>query len=442
MTINELSQLVHSIPRYTSYPPSTYWESVCASHHLRAIQKLEEKDLPLSVYIHIPFCQKRCLFCGCFVIASKNVDVQKAYVTALKKEISLFAKKLRAQVIQLHFGGGTPTTLSPDLMKSLVDHLFSCFDFEKEIEMAIEVDPRTINNKEDLLFLRRLGFNRISLGVQDLDPKVQAAIGRIHTKEKITTVYKWARESGFQGINIDLIYGLPYQTIDSFAQTIEDLLALSPDRIVLFSFAYVPNLKPHQQALDLSASPSLLEKQKIFDLARIKLIDAGYLAIGIDHFVKPQDTLANAYANQTMTRNFQGYDLGLSSTLIAFGISAISQFKEGFFQNVKDLNTYLSLLEKEIMPVCHGKILTEDDQIRGWVIRQIMCGYGIDKQIFYQKFRLIFDDYFAKELKHLHEHIPSILFIDDASKLYPTKEGMFFVRNLAHIFDFYTNSRV
>ncbi len=435
--VNNLLPLFHPLPRYTSYPPATYWNILNSIGYEDAIQKIEKE--PLSLYFHIPFCDKRCLFCGCLTIPLKNEKIKESYVSYLKKEIVLFRKLLRSpsEVVQIHFGGGTPTSLNFELLSSLIEFTRSQFYFVDKIEMAIEIDPRTIHCPNDLQLLRKMGFNRISLGVQDFDPQVQNSIGRIQPKELIEKVFLWARDSFFDSINIDLIYGLPFQTIASFDQTLDTLLTMKPDRIALFSFAYVPQIRSHQNNLPIDRLPSLEEKIQIFYNAKERLEKEGYLSIGIDHFVKIQDSLAQAHLNQKLTRNFQGYDLGISSSLIGFGLSAISSLKEGYFQNTKDLDFYKKSIENDRLPITQGLILSDDDKIRQWVIHKIMCGYLLDKKSFFKKFSCDFDGYFQKEIDELNKTLHSSLFINSDESFDSTTLGKFFLRNLAHIFDAY-----
>ncbi len=423
------------LPRYTSYPPANCWDSLSSFRYSQALANVKAE--PISLYIHIPFCDKRCLFCGCFTIPSKNRNVKESYLEYLKKEISLFKSTClqSVKVVQIHLGGGTPTSLSSECLHSLVKHIETEFDCAENRAVAIEIDPRTIHSREDLQKIRDLGFNRISLGVQDFDTNVQRAIGRIQPVDQVEQVVLWAKSMQFEGINMDLIYGLPYQTVTSFGQTLDTVIRMNPDRIALFAFAFVPEIRSHQENLPIDAFPSVDEKMKIFTYAKEMLEKAGYISIGMDHFCKPQDALALAYANQTLTRNFQGYDLGLAKSLVGFGVSAISSLQEGYFQNTKDLALYQHCIDENQLPIVQGYIFSGDDLIRKWTISKIMCGYILDKKQFLERFSLEFDEFFQKEIEELKKTIPNTYFVNRAGFFEVTNEGKFFLREISNIFD-------
>jgi oxygen-independent coproporphyrinogen-3 oxidase len=309
------------------------------------------------------------------------------------------------------------------------------FPSEKKVAMAIEIDPRTISCRDDLQKLRDLGFNRISLGVQDFDENVQYAIGRIQPKELVERVLSWARSVGFDGINMDLIYGLPCQSVSSFSRTLDAVMQMEPDRIALFSFAYVPQIRSHQFGISTDNLPSLEEKAQIFVYAKERIQLSGYLSIGMDHFCKPHDSLAVAYMNRTLTRNFQGYDLGLCKTIVGFGMSSISAFQEGYFQNTKTLEEYQNLIDHEQLPSIQGYIFSEEDKIRKWVISEIMCWCEVDKKAFFENFSCDFDDVFQEELGELYRKIPGSFFENQEKILKITSSGKFFLRMISSIFD-------
>lgn len=421
------------IPRYTSYPPASCWSSLDVDEHENALQNVKG---PISLYFHIPFCDKRCFFCGCFTTPSKNNNQKERYLEYLKKEASLFKKKTKnpIEIVHIHFGGGTPTSLSCQSLDDLVQHLKHEFCFAKNIEMSIEIDPRTISCFEDIKKLQDIGFNRVSFGIQDFDDKVQIAIGRIQPQDQVERVISWAKKINFSSINMDLIYGLPRQTLPSFSKTLDTLITMDPDRIALFSFAYLPELQTHQHKISINDLPSPEEKSQIFIYAKERIEKSGYLSIGMDHFAKSQDSLAQAYIHQTLTRNFQGYDLGLSKTLVGFGISSISAFQEGYFQNTKDITHYETHIDKSQLPIVRGHIFSDNDKVRKWTISRIMCGYSIDKKEFSALFNCDFDRFFEKELYKIHEKIPDQLLINTEHTLATTSAGKLFLQNIATVF--------
>ncbi|NGX53977.1 MAG: hypothetical protein K1000chlam4_00698, partial [Chlamydiae bacterium] len=303
-------------------------------------------------------------------------------------------------------------------------------------EVAIEINPRTVS-PEKLRFLRELGFNRVSFGVQDVDPKVQEAIKRRQSAEMTEETYRCAQDLGFEGINLDLIYGLPYQTRESFSRTVETILTMRPDRIALFSYAKVPWLKPHQKAIKDETLPSTEEKFAIYESARQAFIENGYVAIGMDHFALESDEMARAYRDKTLRRNFQGYTVQHAEDSIGFGITAIGYLEKSHFQNLKALDPYYAAIDREELPICRGLILSKEDRIRKWVIHTLMCTFEIDKAEFAHKFGLNFDHHFAEELKRVDEQLIRLT----PSKLIATPLGELFIRNAAMVFDDYLNNK-
>jgi oxygen-independent coproporphyrinogen-3 oxidase len=430
-----------AVPRYTSYPTAPQFTSLDPSvfiHHLSLFDKTEK---PLSLYFHIPFCKTMCLFCGCSVVLNRNPEKQNRYLQFLIQEMKLISSQFskKRSVSQLHLGGGTPTSLSVGEFETLMEAIHECFYLEKDAEISIEVDPRTVyaDGGEKLARLKKLGFNRISFGVQDLDPTVQRAVRRDQSEEMtIQTFYK-AKELGFQGINIDLIYGLPFQTRQSFAKTASTLMTLKPDRIAFYSYAKVPWLKPHQKAIKEETLPSSEEKLGIYVDARDKFMEHGYVPIGMDHFSLSTDSLLQAHKDKKLTRNFQGYSIQLAEDMLGFGITSIGFLENAFFQNLKEISLYETSLEKKEIPIGKGFILKPDDLCRRFVIQSLMCHFELDKQAFFNRFSIPFDIYFACEKERISQLQKEGLIEETATQLLPTSLGRLFIRLIAAAFDAY-----
>lgn len=417
-----------SVPRYTSYPTAPQFYAVAESDY---VAKLASFSKPLSIYIHIPFCKSMCLFCGCSVVLNRKPERQSDYLRSLFKEIELVASRFayKPTVAQLHLGGGTPTSLTEEQFEQLMAHLHTHFHFALNAEISIEIDPRTVyaDQGKKLSKLKQLGFNRISFGVQDLDPVVQEAVRRRQSEEMTSATYYKARELGFQGINVDLIYGLPHQTVERFNKTAEKLIALKPDRIAFYSYAKVPWLKEHQKAIPDETLPSTEEKFQIYVNARARFIEAGYVGIGMDHFGLPEDSITKAYFAQKLMRNFQGYSIQLAEDMIGFGLTSIGFIDNAYFQNVKDLQEYQSCIARNAIPVHRGYLLKPDDILRRQAIQSLMCHFELDK----------------KQYGHLADVEPLIeqgLLEETDEKLMATETGRLFIRIVASAFDAYLNN--
>lgn len=431
-----LKRFDRPVPRYTSYPTAPEWSAFTEAQY---IDQLKALGSALSLYIHIPFCKSMCLFCGCSVILNRRAENEERYVQYLFKEIELLCSYLtHPKVKQIHFGGGTPTKLSVDQLGRIMEKLQSHLFFE-ETELSIEIDPRTVyeDRGEKLRCIRELGFQRVSFGIQDLDPKVQEAVRRRQSEEMSLTTFQLARELGFEGINVDLIYGLPYQGVDRFSHTIEKIIQMGPDRIALFSYAKVPWLKEHQKAICEKSLPSTEEKFQIYLQAREKLIAGGYVALGMDHFAKKSDAISLAYQNATLHRNFQGYTVNLAEDMLGLGVTSIGYCKEAYVQNVKDLQSYYQALDQGSLPVYRGHILSKEDRVRRWVINRLMCQFEIDKRLFQNLYGVDFSHYFAKERASIETAIEEGLLLDGEKRLRATSTGRLFIRNVAAIFDQY-----
>jgi oxygen-independent coproporphyrinogen III oxidase len=425
-------------PRYTSYPTAPVWvDTFGPADFEAAIEEAERKASSVSLYMHLPFCESLCLFCACNVIIQKDKSVTPPYLATLKKEIDRIAGGIsRARpVTQFHWGGGTPTYLTPDQIEDLFSYTREHFTFGKDAEIGIEIDPR-VTTRLHLETLRRMGFNRLSMGIQDFKDDVQKAIHRIQTYEATRDLMVYARQLGFDSINVDLIYGLPYQTAESFARTIEQIVSLSPDRVAMFSYAHVPWLKK-QQGSFAGHLPEGMLKFDIFRKGLLKFLEAGYLYIGMDHFSKENDELAVSQRNRTLHRNFQGYTTKAGADLYGMGITAISAVQQVYAQNFRDIPAWENAVNGCGIATMRGYHLSGDDLIRREVISRLLCHTVIVKDEISCQFGIDFDEYFAAELQHLKAPQEDGLVICNAREIRSTWLGRIFIRNLAMIFDPY-----
>ena len=427
-------------PRYTSYPTAPQFEDSFGpeAYAKRLAVANELTGDPLSLYVHIPFCEHRCLYCGCHVVITRREDIVRNYLDHLAREIRMVAAALpdRRDVLQLHWGGGTPTHLSPDEMRELFGVLTDCFQLLPGAEVAVEIDPR-VTSHEHVDALREVGFNRLSMGVQDFTPKVQQAVERNQTLEQTRELIEYCRARGFTEFNIDLIYGLPFQTVERFEQSARQVLALEPGRVAVYSYAHVPWIKPQQKKMDASALPDAKTKFALFASAISTFTAAGYVQIGMDHFARPDDELARARVAGSLTRNFMGYTVKAAPDMLAFGISGIGEVRGAFAQNAKKLTSYYRALDEGVFPVERGYVLDDDDRIRQFVIRSIMCNFGLDFDLLKERFGVEYEEYFADEDRALRETIESTFFAREPRRLSITPEGQLFVRNICMLFDRY-----
>ncbi len=434
-------------PRYTSYPTAVEFHDGYGAAEYRA--KLAEADTrvdePLSVYVHLPFCTERCHYCGCNVVITKKTEIAARYLEYLHREIDLLARHLpnRRRVSQLHWGGGTPTYLDPRQMEALHAKLDEHFELEPDAEVAVEVDPR-VTTSEQLRLLRELGFNRISIGVQDLTPEVQEAIGRHQTVEQTLACNDRCRELGFDSVNFDLVYGLPCQTLPRFRTSMDLVAGMRPDRLAIYSYAHVPWIRAHQKKMDSADLPNPETKLQLFSAAREMLLAAGYRAIGMDHFALPGDELVEALADRRLHRNFMGYTVKLGFDMLGLGVSAIGDVQASYAQNVRKLSLYYKALDADDFPVERGYELDADDCIRRAVIMQLMCNAHLKKRRIEKQFGIRFDQYFSGELERLcASDGPAAdgLVRQDAERIDVTDKGRLFVRNIAMEFDRYLPQR-
>lgn len=439
--INLLKKYDKAGPRYTSYPTAPYFhEGISEKHFVEHISKDEEhiEKRDISLYFHIPFCDTLCYFCGCNMMVTRNQSKIEQYLDYLEKEIKLLKAHIGAdrKVKQLHWGGGTPTHLTPAQIRKLGAVIHKYFEFQTDAEVGVEIDPRELT-RDHMLALSEVGFNRCSIGIQDFDPKVQKTVNRIQPERITHDAVNWARELGFTSINLDLMYGLPYQNLKTYGQTIDTVLTMNPDRLAVFNYAHLPNLIKHQQLIKDEWLPSGDQKLELLKLSIEKLNNAGYVYIGMDHFAKPEDELTRAMQNGTLYRNFQGYSTHAGINLFAIGITSIGMLSDMYVQNFKKLDDYYKALDAGKLPVMRGVVLNQDDQLRREVITEMMCNFRIRKQFFEEKYGIDFDDYFSEALAQLKLFEEDNLVILEKESLTVTDTGRLLIRNIAMNFDFY-----
>jgi len=434
-------------PRYTSYPTAVEFtaEYTEATYRAKLAETDRAEDEPLSLYVHLPFCEERCSFCGCNVVITKQRQVSVEYLDHLHREIDLLASCLprRRRVSQYHWGGGTPTYQSVDEMRSLHLKVTEHFELAPDAEAAIEVDPR-VTSREQMDLLREMGFGRISMGVQDFTPAVQDAIDRNQTEAETRELYEHTRRLGFHSINLDLIYGLPLQTPEAFERNMEVVLDLRPDRVAVYSYAYVPWVKVNQKKLDAHELPSPEVKLELFVLAREMFLEAGYVQIGMDHFALPGDELALAAAARRLHRNFMGYTVKMGTDMVGVGTSAIGDLRGSFAQNVKKLPAYYHAIGEGRFPIERGYLLDEDDRIRRDVITRLMCNFHLDRAEVEKAHGIDFGSYFAREILELERSDGPVEhgFLEiHRDRLEVVGNGRLFVRNLCMVFDRYLRSK-
>ncbi|HLD64850.1 MAG TPA: oxygen-independent coproporphyrinogen III oxidase [Pseudomonas sp.] len=430
-------------PRYTSYPTAPQFHSAFAVDDYQSAARasnLMAVPKSLSVYIHIPFCKSLCYYCACNKIITQKTHRAVEYLTYLKREIAMQAALFDGtrKLTQLHLGGGTPTYLTSEQLADLMACLHQAFDMDDsdDHEFSIEVDPRTITT-EQIQQLRSLGFNRLSFGVQDFDPDVQAAVNRQQSEEQIYALVAAARQAKFKSVSVDLIYGLPLQTVASFDVTLSKIIALRPDRIAAYSYAHLPELVRAQRLIRREDMPPPERKLELLELTIARLTAAGYVYIGMDHFALPDDELALARANGTLQRNFQGYSTHADCDLIGLGVSAIGKVGDSYSQSVKELSQYYARLDQGLLPIHRGYRLNADDLLRREVISDLMCHGRIDFARIEARHGIDFKAYFADALAGLEEQVVDQLveIQDDALVLLP--QGHLMMRSVAMAFDAY-----
>ena len=428
-------------PRYTSYPTALQFDDSFDSHaYAETARESNHSEKALSLYFHIPFCDTVCFYCGCNKIATKDRTKAQPYLDRVFQEMSLQSELFDNErtVEQLHWGGGTPTFIShaqmAELMQKTADY-FKLADNDSG-EYSIEIDPREAT-AETVKLLRELGFNRMSLGVQDFDHDVQVAVNRIQTEEQTLTVLDSAREQGFRSVSIDLIYGLPFQSVKSFEKTLDRIIKASPDRLSVFNYAHLPNIFKPQRRINESELPSAEEKLDILTMTADKLADAGYVYIGMDHFAKPDDELAVAQRNGSLYRNFQGYSTHAECDLIGLGVTSIGMVGSTYSQNLKTLEEYYEAIDNNRLAVFRGLRLTHDDEIRRDVITSLICNFELIVATIEKRWQINFSDYFADELQALSVMIDDELVSYESDRIEVLPKGRFLIRNICMVFDIY-----
>jgi oxygen-independent coproporphyrinogen III oxidase len=428
-------------PRYTSYPTAPqFQESFTEAALLNAINRSNQAQRPLSLYFHIPFCDSLCYYCGCNKIVTNNKSRSTPYIHRMIQELSLYADLFdnRRQVKQLHWGGGTPTFISDDEMSLLMHatrRLFRLAD-DTEGEFSIEIHPGRVSI-DTMTHLRDLGFNRVSMGVQDFDPRVQKAVNRYNTFEQVSELMQGLRAQHYQSVSMDFIYGLPLQTLSSIKETLTKIIDLNPDRLSLFNYAHMPHLFKSQMLISDKDLPSAAEKLDILHFAIQTLEAAGYIYIGMDHFAKPDDELVRAQQAGKLQRNFQGYSTHKDCDLIAVGVSSISMIDNIYVQNAKDLNTYQQKLDLGLLPIARGFTLNDEDQLRRFVINSLICHLRLDFAELEHAFSINPRDYFAAEIAQLVPMIEDGLITVNDSGIRVHNKGRLLIRRVCMVFDEY-----
>jgi oxygen-independent coproporphyrinogen-3 oxidase len=431
-----------SVPRYTSYPPAPHFtDEVGRETFRRTVQSSNTRrpEAPISLYLHLPFCRQLCYYCGCHMKVTHDPERVEKYLRYLKREIQLLAPLLSARrpVTQIHWGGGTPTLLTPDQIRGLGEYLQDQFRVDPDAEISLEADPRGLT-EDHIAAARAAGFTRLSLGVQTFDREVQEAINRVQPEHLTRTAVRWARDHHFDGINVDLVYGLPHQTPETFGDTLDGVIDLAPDRIAVYSYAHVPSVLEHQRLIPEATLPEPGERLRLFRQAvRMLTGPGGYRFIGLDHFARPDDELAVAQRAGTLRRNFQGYSTRAGADVYAFGVSGIHQLGGLYAQNTKSLRTYYDQIDHWKLTVYRGYRPTPEDRLRRHVIMQLMCNMELDRSAVEDRFGVDFDAHFEAALARLRplEQDGLVDLSGDVVTVRPA--GRLLVRNVAAAFDAY-----
>ena len=430
-------------PRYTSYPTAPQFKpGFSYAQWLEAAHTSNSAGTPLSLYFHIPFCDTVCYYCACNKIITANKSLAEPYVQTLKKELALQSAHVdkNRTVDQLHWGGGTPTYLSNDQMKSLMDETARLFTLKDDDsgEYSIEIHPQSVT-PERLELLRSIGFNRLSMGVQDFDASVQKAVNRFNSYEEVNALIDSARALGFRSVSLDLIYGLPLQTAESFKNTLESVVQLRPDRISVFNYAHMPDLFKTQKQIDARQLPEPQEKLIILQNSIERLLEAGYVYVGMDHFALPNDELAIAQKNKVLHRNFQGYATHGNCDLFSFGVSSIAAFGSHFIQNHKTIDEYYAALDQNTLPINKGLALTPDDKLRQKVISELICHFELEFSVIEEEFNINFREYFKEELTSLATLAEDGLLQLSPKSITVNDRGRLLIRRICMAFDTYVN---
>jgi oxygen-independent coproporphyrinogen-3 oxidase len=426
-------------PRYTSYP--TALEFSDAYSYDSYIEKLHGQDAsrPLSLYFHLPFCRNACYFCGCNVVFTSKEEKKVRYIDYLKREMQILSKHLdmNRRVNQLHFGGGTPTFFSAEQLREIIEAIRANFhNFAPDAEISCEIDPRHIDDAQ-MKVLHDGGFNRVSFGIQDFDEKVQVAVHRVQPYDITKNAMDLARKYGMHSVNVDLIYGLPFQSLDTFKKTLEMSLSLNPDRFAVFNYAHVPWMKKTMRKIDETTLPQPDEKLAIMQYTIDYLTTNGYKMIGMDHFAKPEDELFKAIEKGELHRNFQGYTTKGGADLIGIGLTSIGEGVDYYAQNFKDMASYEAAIDEGKLPFERGVVLSEDDRIRQYVIMELMSNFKLDIKRFEATFGVVFMEYFADAVEALKPFADEELLSMDEGKIECSQTGTLLIRNICMPFDAY-----
>jgi len=426
-------------PRYTSYP--TALEFSDAYEYDVYIKKLENQDSsrPISLYFHLPFCKNACYFCGCNVVFTSKEDKMLRYMEYLKRELKILSKHLdcNREVLQMHFGGGTPTFFSASQLKEIIDEIKKSFpNFREDAEVSCEIDPRHID-EDQMRVMSEAGFNRVSFGIQDFNEKVQVAVHRVQPYSVTKDAMDLARKYGMNSVNVDLIYGLPFQSLETFKETLKLSLSLSPDRFAVFNYAHVPWMKKTMRKIDETTLPRPDEKLEIMQYTIDYLTSNGYKMVGMDHFAKPDDELFKAIEKGELHRNFQGYTTKGGADLIGVGLTSIGEGVDSYNQNFKKMAEYEEAIDAGKLPFERGVVLSEDDLIRQYVIMELMSNFKLDINRFNEKFDVVFSEYFADAIEELKVFVDEELITMDEKHIACSETGTLLIRNISMPFDAY-----
>mgnify|MGYP002639548049 CR=1 FL=1 len=433
-------------PRYTSYPTAPQFSTGFTEQSLKDCIKRSNTEMipkPLSLYIHIPYCDTICYYCACNKIITKNHDVTDEYIQLLETEMKMLSPMFDKdrELNQLHLGGGTPTFLNDDEMTRLMGIIEDNFKVSKNCEMSIEIDPRKVTD-DTIHLLQRIGFNRISLGVQDFDERVQKAVNRVQSYDLVRDRLNAAREVGIESINMDLIYGLPFQTVETFAETLEKVIELKPDRLSIFNYAHLPERFKPQRRINEDDLPSPAEKLEIFKLTMDMLQQAGYVYIGMDHFALEGDSMVKAQQEGTLQRNFQGYSTNADTDLVAIGVSSIGSIADTYSQNSPKIDDYREMIQNKQLPVIRGFVMSDEDRLRKQVIGQLICHFKLDIGVIEEDWSIDFKNYFQSELKELDEMVKDGLVSINDEFITVEARGRLLIRNICMVFDEYLRDNV
>jgi oxygen-independent coproporphyrinogen-3 oxidase len=435
-------------PRYTSYPTAPQFSADFDESHLqRAIARSNHEMIPkaLSLYIHIPFCDTICYYCACNKIITKDHSVTPEYIQLLDREMQMISPQFDRdrELEQLHLGGGTPTFLSQDEMIQLMGLIDESFNVSPDCEMSIEIDPRKVTN-DSIQMLANMGFNRISLGVQDFDPRVQEAVNRVQPYAMVRERLEAARQAGVESVNMDLIYGLPHQSVESFSATLDKVIDLRPDRLSVFNYAHLPERFKPQRRIEEGDLPQPAEKLNILQMMVERLQLAGYVYIGMDHFALEDDSMVKAQQDGTLQRNFQGYSTHADTDLVPIGVSSIGLVGDSYSQNSSNIDDYRQKIMAGRLPVVRGLTMSADDRLRKQVINQLICHFRLDIPLFEKQWGINFKKYFSAEFKQLREMEREGLLQLDPNSIMVEPKGRFLIRNICMVFDAYlqTNKSV